>query len=72
MLMQKTGAKVGLCCRECDYKVNPATKNHSPSQSSQPLEHALPLVHSNSEWTPGAYTPTDHKKTTASFINPQH
>lgn len=51
-----------VCVREGDFKVNPTTKTHSPSQSSQLLEYALPSVHSKSEWTPGAYIPTDHQK----------
>lgn len=55
--------------RDSDFKVNPATETHSPSQSSQPMRHALLSVHSDSEWTLGAYIPTDHKNITAIFIN---
>lgn len=64
-----TGVKVDLLYIDGDSKVNPATKTHSPSQRSQPLRYAFPSVHSNSEWTPGAYTPTDHRNATAIFFN---
>lgn len=68
--MRKTDAKVGLCYRDSDFKVNPATKTHSPSQSSLALAYAVPSVHNNSEWTPWTCTPTDHNNTLVICINP--